>query len=530
MDTTFQAFAALCSSLESTTKRLEKRRAIAAFLRSLSVDEVPTAVSFLLGRPFPESDERVLELGGAALWRLPPQRQMALVSAPLTLKGVQRCFDAIAGASGAGSRAKKEALIDGLLGRASASEAGYIFRIIAGEMRIGAVEGVVMEAISEASGIDPETIQRANMLRGNLGEVAKLAMAGDRGVLVKVGLRLFTPIKPMLAEMSHRLEDALEEHGGTTAFEYKFDGARIQIHKGGEEVRIYSRRLNDVTRSLPELEAVAKTEISARDAVVEGEAIALGEGGKPLPFQDLMRRFRRVQGVEAAKRSMPLRLFLFDILYRDGEELIDRPYAERWRILVNTVPARLLAPRIVTGSAEEAKTFLEASIAAGHEGLMAKALDSSYSIGARGKSWFKIKPYDTLDLAIIAAEWGYGRRQGWLSNYHLAAYDDEKAEFVMLGKTFKGLTDDEFRSMTDIMLATKIKEAGNTVYVRPTVVVEVAYNELQKSVRYEGGFALRFARIIRIRDDKSVSAVDTMRRLASLYDEKFKRKGKKDQA
>jgi len=525
LDTPFKTFAALCNLLESTPKRLEKRHMVAEFLKSLLPEEVTLAISFLIGRPFPESDERVLELGGATLWKLHPSRQTTLVSEPLTIKQVAQYFDAIAGVSGSGSKAKKEALLEALLGRADSSETDLIFRILSGEMRIGAVEGVLMEAISEDSGLDLKMIQRANMLMSNLGEVALLALTRGEEILLKVRLRLFTPIKPMLAEMSYSMEEVFIEHRGTTAFEWKFDGARIQIHKKGNDVRIFSRHLSDVTRSLPELVAQARTELHATDALVEGEAIALGEGGKPLPFQDLMRRFRRIKDIDEAQEKIPIRLYLFDILYKDGMELIDKPYGERWRVLGNTVLPLLLAPRIITSSLDEAEKFLKSAIDAGHEGLMAKALDSPYSIGMRGKSWFKIKPFETLDLAIIAAEWGYGRREGWLSNYHLAARDEETGEFVMLGKTFKGLTDNEFESVTNTLVANKVKEEGNTVFVRPTLVVEVAYNELQKSQRYGAGFALRFARILRIRDDKDPTEVNTIHRVRELYRKKFEKKG-----
>jgi DNA ligase-1 len=525
LDTPFSSFAELCASLESTTKRLEKRKMIADFLRALKPEEVPVAVSFLLGRPFPESDERVLDLGGNTLWRLPASRQMTLVGEPLTIKDIVRCFNDIAGSSGTGSRGKKELLLEGLLGRASGAETTYILRIISGEMRLGAVEGIVMEAIADASCLSPELIQRANMLKGNLGEVAVIAIAQGERLLEALKLSLFTPIKPMLAEMSYDLQEVLKEHGGTTALEYKFDGARVQIHKKGGEVRIYSRRLSDVTRSLPELEALARAEIKAEDTLVEGEVIALGEDGKPLPFQDLMRRFKRIRGVNEAQKNMPVRLYLFDILYKDGAEYIDKPYAERWHALVNTAAPHLLAPRIVTRSVKEAEAFLKSSIASGHEGLMAKALDQPYSMGVRGKSWFKIKPFETLDLAIVAAEWGYGRREHWLSNYHLAARDEESGEFVMLGKTFKGLTDNEFSSMTDELLRNKLEERGNTVFVKPTVLVEVAYNEIQRSPRYKAGFALRFARILRIRDDKGPCDADTMQKVKALFRRKFDNKG-----
>ncbi len=498
---------------------------IAVFLRSLKPGEVPAAVSFLIGRPFAESDERVLELGGTTLWKLSSSRQTTLVSEPLTINDVARYFNDIASVSGTGSREKKEQLVEGLLGRASGAEAACIFRVISGEMRIGAVEGVVMEAIADSSGLDLEIVQRANLLLGNLGKVAWLAMTKGKGIEEMLKVHLFIPIKPMLAEMSYELKEVLEAHGGTTALEYKFDGARIQVHKKGDTVKIYSRRLNEITRSLPELEALAKVEIHAMEALVEGEVIAIRAGGKPLPFQELMKRFRRIQGVDEAKKSIPLRLFLFDILHKDGVELIDKPYSERWHVLVNTVSPHLLAPRMVTSSEEMAAEFLKSSIEAGHEGLMAKALDSPYSVGARGKHWFKIKPFETLDLAIIAAEWGYGRRKGWLSNYHLAALDETSGELVMIGKTFKGLTDNEFASVTKILLDAKLDEERGIVRVLPSLVVEVAYNEIQSSKRYSTGFTLRFARILRIRYDKKPDEVDTVQRIRQLYQKKFERKG-----
>jgi len=393
-------------------------------------------------------------------------------------------------------------------------------------MRIGAVEGVVLEAISEATGIELSLVQRSNMLLGNLGEVARVALKQGRDGLDRVGVRLFTPIKPMLAEMSYSLNEVLQSHGGKTAFEYKFDGARIQIHKKGEEIRIFSRRLTDVTESLPDIVDLVRKDINADEVLMEGEAVAVGEGGKPLPFQDLMRRFRRVHEVREMIKEIPLRLYLFDILFLDGRMLIDLPYDERWILLSQTCRSQLLAERIVTGNVAEAEAFLDAALKAGHEGLMAKALDSNYTPGVRGKKWFKIKPAEHLDLAIVAADWGYGRRTGWLSNYHLAAKDEETGEFLDLGKTFKGLTDEEFKEITKQLQGIKTSENEYTIFVKPEIVVEVAYNEIQRSPHYKSGFALRFARITRIRSDKGPTDVDTIKRVRQLYEKQFEAKAK----
>ena len=520
----FRSFAALCDQIQGTPKRNDKKGLIAAFLRSLKPDELAPSVTFLTGKPLAETDGRVLELGGSTLWRLAPSRQLTLMDSPLTINDVAKAFNAIADASGSGSRRKKESLVEGLLGRADPAESKCLFRILGGEMRIGAVEGVVMEAISEASDTELASVQRANMLVGSLGEVAEIAMSDGEAGLKGIGARLFRPIKPMLAGMSYDLKEILDEHGGTTALEWKFDGARIQIHKRGEEVKVFSRRLSDVTESLPDIVSLALREIHANEALVEGEAVATGAGGRPLPFQDLMRRFRRVRGVEGMADRIPLSLFLFDLVFLDGRLLIDLPYKERWEELKGIVPSSLMAPRIVTSSIDEGKRFLDSALKAGHEGLVAKALDGVYMPGIRGKKWLKLKPFETLDLAVIAAEWGYGRRTGWLSNYHLAARDEGAGGFAMLGKTFKGLTDEEFKKMTERLQGLKIREDRQTVHVKPGIVVEVAFNELQESPRYESGMALRFARILRIREDKGPDEVDTLERVRGLYRMQFEAK------
>ena len=526
MPTSFAAFADLCEVLEATPKRNEKKHHIAMYLKRLDTEEIQAAVCYLIGKPFPEPDDRVLDIGGRTIWKLQTQdtTQSTLIANSLTVQDVARAFDTIARTKGPGSRSKKQAMLETLFQRATSNERKTLTRILAREMRIGAVEGVVMEAIAEVADTPLPVIQRENMLLGNLGEVAKIAITQGEDFLSKTQLRLFTPMKPMLAEMSYSLVQVMKEHGGRTAFEYKFDGARIQAHKKGDKIRIYSRRLSDVTDSIPDIVAQARQGIKADEAVVEGEAIALGANGRPLPFQDLMRRFTRVHDVEDKTRQIPFRLYLFDIMYIDGEVLIDKPYEKRWEMLQETVDPTLLAPRTVTGSVDEAHKLLDAAIRAGHEGLMAKALNSEYAPGVRGKKWYKIKPYETLDLVIIAAEWGYGRREGWLSNYHLGAFDEDTGEYLSLGKTFKGLTDQEFQKITERLQALKTRETEYTVYVRPSIVVEVAYNEIQRSPRYKSGFALRFARILHIRDDKGPSEADTLERVKRLYRMQFEAK------
>lgn len=525
MPTPFSKFAELCNKLESTTKRKNKTAYLADFLTHLDRDEVAPAVSFMTGRPFPESDERVLVVGGQTMWKVHRNAgQSALVHAPVTILEVYRTFEKIAKASGSGSRQRKETLLDTLLSRLSSQEADYLMRIVFGEMRVGAVEGIVLEAIAEATSIDLEKIRRANMLLGSLPKVAEIALTEGQPGIEAVGLTLFIPIKPMLAEMAVGFEEVLKEHGGESAFEFKYDGARIQIHRKNDTVRIFSRRLTDVTASVPDIVGLVTASIHASEYLVEGEVVAVGRNGRPLPFQDLMRRFRRVHEIGAMVTSIPLKLYLFEIVYLDGSLLIDTPYEKRWAILTEVTSKELLATRIVTKDVEEAKRLMEASIEAGHEGLMAKDLRSTYTPGVRGKKWFKIKPAETLDVVIVAADWGSGRRRGWLSNYHLAVRDAETGEFLVIGKTFKGLTDQEFTEITPRLLELKTKETEYTVNVKPSIVVEVAFNEIQHSPQYKSGYALRFARITRFRDDKRVEDADSLQRLSQLYKDQFRYK------
>jgi DNA ligase-1 len=527
--TPFSRFTEVCKALESTTKRSEKVAYLVQFLWSLNREEVVPAISFLTGRPLPESDERVLDIGAQTLWKLDRRSgQSALVSKSVTILDVYNTFDKIATATGSGSRQLKKRLIDALLSQLDDSDAEFLMRIVFGEMRIGAVEGVVLDAIADATSLNPELVRRAYMLLGDLTQVARIALKEGHEAIKSIGVTLFVPIKPMLAEMAQDIKEVLKEHGGKTAFEFKYDGARIQIHRKGSEIRIFSRRLTDVTPSLPDMVQVAKGHIRSSEFLVEGEVVATGRDNKPLPFQDLMRRFRRVHEVEAMVKEIPLKLFLFDLIYLDGNLLIDTPYEQRWFTLANLTDSELLATRIVTGNPLDAEKLMQASIRAGHEGLIAKDLKSTYTPGVRGKKWFKIKPAETLDVAILAADWGSGRRRGWLSNYHLAVRNAETGEYLVVGKTFKGLTDQEFTEITKKLLDLKTEQTDYTVYVKPSIVVEVTYNEIQRSPRYKSGFALRFARITRFREDKRPEDIDTLERLQQLYQNQFRYKAPAD--
>jgi DNA ligase-1 len=328
----------------------------------------------------------------------------------------------------------------------------------------------------------------------------------------------------MLAEIATEFGPVLATHGGRTALEYKYDGARIQLHVAGDRVGIWSRRLSDVTASLPDVVAIARQDLLEDGVILDGEVVALGEGGRPLPFQDLMRRFRRVHDVDARAEEIPLALHLFDCLMRRGESLIDDPYERRWDALARVTGGRHLAHRLTVTSSAEADAFLAAALAAGHEGVVAKDLASAYSPGGRGKRWFKVKAPATIDCVIVAAERGSGRRTGWLSNYHLAVRDGEA--FADVGKTFKGLTDVQFEEMTRRLRALATDDDGYTVRVRPEIVVEVEYNDIQQSPRYASGLALRFARIARIRDDKAPGQATTLAELRELYERQFATKSR----
>ncbi len=561
MQTAFLALCELCEKLEATTKRLSMVDLVANFLKDLQQEEVEPAVSMILGRAFPKWDQRVLEVSWATLSSLIKritsvdrgdfrnafsqtgdigsatrsvfeaskiQRQATLFEKPLTILEVRHTFEAIAETSGGGSRERKGLLVETLLGKASPLEAKYLVKVMIGEMRTGFHEGLMEMAVAKAFDMPLATVQTASMLTGDIGEIAALAKTKGKEGVISLGFKVFRPIKPMMAQMAEGVSEAIREVDGSIAFEYKLDGARIQIHKSRDDVRVYSRRLTDVTESLPEVVEQVRNELKASQAILEGEVIALGQDRtSPLLFQHLMRRFRRVHEINQMIKQIPIELQLFDVLFLNGESLINRSYAERRKKLSEIAGNIKLTKQIVTSNPLEAEEFLREALKSGHEGLVAKKLDSPYSPGIRGKRWFKIKrTLESLDLVIVAAEWGYGRRHGWLSDYYLAARDAETGKFVVVGKTFKGLTDKEIIEMTRKLQDSAVSEEPHRVVVVPKVVVEVAYNEIQKSPKYECGMALRFARITRIRVDKGPEDADTIQRVQEIYERQYQKKAR----
>jgi len=523
----FSDFAALCYELEKTPSRLAKIAGAADYLKRLEPGEIRFGVAFLSGRPFPLSDPRTLDIGPGALAHAAEAPETEAAALPrLGINDIAASFVQIAEASGKGSREQKHSRLRELIARSSAGERPVLFRLLHGELRIGLHDGLILDAIAKASDSPLKTVRRAALFLSDLAEVAVIALTEGAEALERVDIKLFVPLLPMLSELSADFAEILKAHGGETALEYKYDGARVQIHKHGDRVRIWSRRLTEVTDSLPEIVEIARNRLRSESFILDAEVVATGVDGKPFPFQELMRRFRRVHGIEAAANEIPLSLYLFDCLYRNGRSLIDEPYDARWRTLADISGGNYLAARKITAAKVEAEAFLKASMTAGHEGLMAKALQSPYTPGNRGKLWFKVKPAETVDCVIVAADRGSGRRRGWLSNYHLAVADGSGG-YAPVGKTFKGLTDRQFIEMTERLRALQTDDDGYTVAVTPAVVVEVAYNEIQKSPQYSSGFALRFARITRIRDDKGPAQITVLAELQALYERQFLAKSRR---
>lgn len=539
----FLALAQLGEQLAATKKKLAHSALIGAYWKTLAPAEIAPASRLLIGRIFPESDARIVNISGAALNRVLAQvagaepewsgsavdfgdavaqwltgRKWQPQGAPLELLDVYRVYEQIAAATGAGSRTRKDALLASLFRRAATLEAKYLVKQISGEMRVGVSEGALLDALVRSTHIPSRTIQRANQLAGDVGMVAYAAwVQGEKG-LEKIGLTVGRPLKPMLAQSAETVDDALAVIPPPLVFEYKLDGARLQIHKRGDDVQLFSRRLSDITASLPEIAEQVRAEIRAHDAILEGEVIAIDANGRARPFQILMRRVGRAREIEAMQQEIPVRLYLFDCLYADGVPLLEKENRERWRVLEKISGNLARVPRRVIETAIDGEAFLREARAAGHEGVMAKQPASPYTPGERGKFWLKLKPVSTLDLVIVASDWGYGRRHGWLSNQHLAARDQATGEFVQVGKTFKGLTDAEIKTLTEQLLTLKLRQVGATVHVRPQIVVQVALNNVQRSPQYKSGVALRHARIVAFRPDKSPDDIETVQTLRAMME------------
>jgi DNA ligase 1 len=498
--------------VSETSSRLAKVREIARLLGTLSPQEIGIGVSYLAG----ELPQGRIGVGYAAL-----QAAAAAAAAPtaatLTVEQADRHVAELASIRGGGSARRRTAALSDLFARATAEERMFLLRLLAGELRQGALTGVMIDAIAAASAIPVADIRRATMYAGSLAAVAAAGMTAGAAGLARFQLELFAPVAPMLAQTAADVDAALEElGGGEIALEWKLDGARVQAHKESGRVRLYTRTLNEVTAALPEIVA-AVAALPAQALVLDGEAIAYDPSGRPHPFQITMRRFGRRLEVEKLLTELPVRAYFFDCLRLDVRSLAERPLRERAEALAAALPETLRVPRIVTSSAREARAFYEAALAAGHEGVMAKSLASPYEAGNRGASWLKIKRVHTLDLVVLAAEWGHGRRTGKLSNLHLGALERATGRYVMLGKTFKGLTDAMLEWQTQELLARETHRDRWTVYVRPELVAEIAFSDLQASRRYPGGLALRLARVKRYRDDKLVENADDMEAVRRIF-------------
>ena len=500
--------ARMSAEVAETPARLKKIALLAGCLARLEPEEVPVAVAYLSG----ELPQGSIGVGWASLEELPPA---ADPPPTLELLDVDAAVSRVAAVSGKGSQAARRTELAGLFGRATEAEQRFLTALLIGELRQGALEGVMVEAVAKAGGLPPDDVRRGAMLAGNLAEVATAALTGGDGGLARFRLTIMRPVKPMLAQTAEDLESAFRDMG-VAAIEWKLDGARLQVHRLGSDVRAFTRSLADVTDRVPEVVA-AVLALPVETVVLDGEAIALKEDGRPHRFQLTMSRFGSRFDADASAR-VPLTAFFFDVLHADGEDLLDRPARERFEVLERLVPEANRVPRIVTGDPAEGQRFLRDTLARGHEGVVVKALDAPYEAGRRGGSWLKLKPAHTLDLVVLAAEWGHGRRRGKLSNLHLGARDPATGGFVMLGKTFKGMTDAMLEWQTERLLELETASDGFTVHVRPELVVEVAFDGVQTSSRYPGGVALRFARVKGYRPDKRPEDVDTIDVVRAIHD------------
>jgi DNA ligase 1 len=490
---------AASNEVAATSSRSRKIAVLADRLRRLEPGEVPIAAGLLSGLP----RQGRVGVGYAAVYGL---EQAPAREASLTIHDLDVAITELQRATGSGSGARRRALLADLLGRATAPEADFVKRLFTGELRQGALTALVAEAVARAAGVTPEAARRALMLTGDLPRTAEIALGSGEEGLRAVGFELFRPILPMLAATAETVAGAVADFGRASV-EWKLDGIRIQVHRRGPEVRVFTRNLNDITHALPATVAVV-LRLPVEQAVLDGEAIWMGDDG-PAAFQDT------VAQIDSSAPPEGITTFLFDLLNVDGDDLLDVPLAERARRLAEIAP-ELEVPRLLTSDPAEGERVLGEALAAGHEGVVVKDAASLYAAGRRGKAWRKVKPVRTYDLVVLGAEWGHGRRQGWLSNLHLGARDPATGGFVMVGKTFKGMTDELLDWQTRELLARETGRRGIAVLVRPELVVEIALDGVQSSTRYAGGVALRFARVKRYRPDKDAAEADTIDDLRSL--------------
>jgi DNA ligase-1 len=493
-------------SVARASARLEKIELLAALLSRVPPHELDIAIALLSGT----LRQGRVGLGGAVLYAKAPEPSP---EPHLEIGAVDLALEQIKRVSGSGAGEARARLLAELLARATRDEQAFLVSVIGGELRQGALEGVLVEAVARAARLPAARIRRASMLAGGLIKIGRAAILEGATALDRLEVQPFHPLQPMLADAAPDLGGALDSLG-EAVLEYKLDGARIQVHKADDEVRIYSRSLREVTDAVPEVVDIVR-QMQPRSLILDGEVVAFRADGRPHPFQVTMRRFGRRLDVKGLRQSLPLSPSFFDCLYVDGQPVIDEPLSGRAVLLARAAPARVVVPRLVTADVSDADAFLARALAEGHEGLMAKAPASPYAAGRRGQAWLKIKQPHTLDLVILAVEWGSGRRRGTLSNLHVGARDG--GGFVMLGKTFKGLTDDMLAWQTKRLLELEVARDRHIVVVRPELVVEIAFDDIQESSQYPGRLALRFARVRRHRPDKAASSADTFEMVQALY-------------
>ena len=499
--------AAASEEVAATAARLGKVSRLAEVLARAEPGEAAAAVAFLSG----ELRQRQIGVGWASVREVPvPAEEAALCVAE-----VDRAFERIGARAGPGSQGVRRELLDALFARATPGEQRFLRQLLVGELRQGALEGVMVDAVARAAGLPARDVRRAVMLRGDLGAVAAAALSGGAAAVAAFRLEVGRPVLPMLAQTADGVGAALERVC-PAAVEWKLDGARVQVHRSGEEVAVFTRSLDDITARVPEVVEVARA-LPVTAAVLDGEVIALAPDGRPRPFQVTGSRVGSRGDPATLRAATPLSVFLFDVLHLDGRDLLDQPGAERMAALAAVVPAVHRVPRTVVQTEPAAAAVLAEAVAAGHEGVLVKSLDSAYEAGRRGAGWVKVKPRHTLDLVVLAVERGHGRRRGWLSNLHLGARDPATGGFVMLGKTFKGLTDAMLAWQTERLGALAARDDGWVVTVRPELVVEVAFDGVQTSPRYPGGVALRFARVLRYREDKTAAEADTIDAIRAIH-------------
>jgi len=541
------SFAELCQRVEGVSGSLEKVDLVAAFLKNLDDDELAVASGFIMGDLFSPSLDLVMGVGPSILYEamaracgcsterisdmLRATGDPGLVASaavdkkkpigfaafikdePLSIKEVYQRLVAVARASGKGSQDAKVKNLQYLFSQATPLEAQYIARLAIEDMRIGIGEGGVRDAIAQAFSQDASKVERAYNLTNDIGLVAVNAR---KGTLADLNVLINHPIKMMLAQVGEGISASMQELG-SAAIEWKYDGARVQIHKDGKRVRIFSRRLEDVTRSLPEIVRLAQ-EVRADKAILDGEVVAIGKDSRPLAFQEILKRFRRKYNVEKQAKETPLHLFLFDLIYLDGQSTVDLPLTRRRELLEGIADPSILADQVISDSVQRAEEIYHQALEKGHEGLILKNSMSVYAPGKRGKNWLKIKPVmETLDLAVIGAKWGEGRRASFLGSYRLACLDEATSKLQDIGWVATGLTDEALAELTELFRELILVQNGMEVELKPAVIFEVAYEEIQKSQSYSSGYALRFPRLVRVRDDKSLEEADSLERVESLY-------------